>query len=333
MNRYLDIAFRSKLRLLVFVLFLPLALSSINFYFWRSYTVSEVVWVGDLGPFGQSATDAVSYNHYMSAAQNATLRLSNLLANKNFGNAVGDQLMADGVIETYSERVAVIASLTKLTIGPGSSPTASSAGPQGGDFGPDHLITIGYSCTVPAVCGAVVADVLAIFRAQYAELKTREAEIARGIYRAQLKTVEASVAAATTALQKYDAAQPKKAPGESADAFADPARTVLQGDLDEATKQLAAVRGSLVNIETSLSVANGITSNMYVVDGPTIQSGLYGIGGFRVDNLKSDAIIWFCCVAAAVAYLILVAFLDRTVRDPEQIRGRLQKPVVAIPAH
>src|SRR5712664_4059058 len=83
LTRYLDIVFRSKLRLLVLLLALPIAVSAIDLYLWRSYEVTEVVWVDDPSIFGRGTTSALGYNAYLTPAQNAALLFSNLLGTQS----------------------------------------------------------------------------------------------------------------------------------------------------------------------------------------------------------------------------------------------------------
>lgn len=337
MTRYLEIVFRSKLRLLVLVFVLPVVFSAVDLYLWRSYDASEAVSVDDPSTFGQGMSYALGFDPYSTAAQNFARLFSNLIGTQNFNEGIADALVAQNVIHSDAERAALIASLSQLTISPGrlnssgSSGSSSGTGASGTATNGDHIITIRYICKKEFMCSAVLVAALDVLRAQYSDLKARSAATARAIYEANLKAGEADVAAATAAIQNYQASLPKAKPGSSQNQ--DPVLTSLQHDLDAAQKEVDNANAQLLNIDTIAQVSKGMANDLSVVDGPRTQRGLYGIKGASSDNLKSDAIAWASCLAVAAAYLILVAFLDRTVRDPAQIKARLGKPVISIPEH
>lgn len=336
MTRYLEIVFRNKLRLLVLVVMLPLAFSALNLYLWRSYSVSESVWVDDPSTFGQNTASSIGFDPYSTPAQNYARLFSNLLGTQSFNNAVGDELQAEGVINSDQERIALISSLSQLAAIPGRATSAGGgAGSAGGTGGAaaagDHVMTIRYVCSRVNLCLSVLAVVLDIFRSQYADLKARAATTARAIYQQQLNAAEADVAAVTAAIQKYEAAKPKSSGRTQVQV--DPVLTALQHDLDAANKAVDTAKTNLQSVDTITQVSNGMAKDLSVVDGPKMQDGLYGIKGFGSDNLKSDSIAWASCLLMAVAYLILVAFIDRSVREPDVIKNKFAKPVVVIPAY
>jgi hypothetical protein len=333
MTRYLEIVLRSKLRLLVLIVLLPLVLSALDIYLWRSYEATEVVWVPDAT--GQGVGYYLGYSPYQSPSQNAARLFSNLLGTQSFNNAIADQLLAEGVIHSDRDRAILIASLSQLTVTPGGavssgSSGSSSSGGSGGASPGDHTMTIRFVCSKEAVCLAALPVALDVFKTQYQDLKGRAAASLRAIYEANLTTAQAENAAAIAAIQKYEASHP--APKHADVQSTDPALTALQHDLDQAQKDVDNAQAQLQGLDTLVQLGNGAIANMYAVDAPKIQKGLYGIKGFRTDNLKTDAVVLAACVAAAAVYLILVAFLDRGVRDPNEIKNKLGKPVVVVPA-
>jgi hypothetical protein len=179
------------------------------------------------------------------------------------------------------------------------------------------------------MCQSVLAVVLEVYRELYTQLRLESAAAARKIYEDNLKAAQADYAAAIAAEQRYLAAQPKSAHFQSS--TADPVLTSLEHDVDQASKAVDNARSQIQTIDTQTQQANGMASDLRLIDGPSTVKGLYGIKGLRSDNLKTDAIIWASCLGAALVYVILVAFLDRTIRDPLQIKGRVGRPVVTIP--
>ena len=336
MIRYLEIVFRSKLRLLVLILVFPLAFTAVDFYLWRTYDASELVWVDDPGTFGQGTASALGFDPYSTPAQNFARLFSNLVGTQSFNGAVADKLMTTGAIQTTAERTALITSLAQLTVSPGRV-TGSGGGGGGGSQGSggggangDHIITIRFICKKEALCLAVLSAVLDVFRAQYSDLKARSAATARAIYVANLKQGQADLAAATSAIEKYEASKTKSTKGAPQNTQ-DPILTGLQHQLDSAQKEVDNANAQILQIDTISQVTQGITNDLSVIDQPQTKAGLFGVRGLGNDNLKADAIAAASCLIAAAAYLVLVAFLDRTVRDANQISARLQKPVIAIP--
>ena len=325
MTRYLEILFRSKLRLVLLVVLLPLALSVLDLTLWRSYDVAEVIWVDDPNTFGPQAAPSLGYNPYLTPSQNEVLLFSNMLGTQTFNNALLDNLAAAGAIQTPRDRAAVAASLGSLTIAPGG---AASAGVGGTDYSPNRIMTLRYVCADEALCKSVLTAALDVYRVEYSKQKARTVETAKAIYANQLKAAEAQVAAGISTLQAYDAAHPR-AQGSSDNA--DPVRNSLQHNLDQAQQAVDKVKADMAQLEATTQVSNGITGDMAVIDAPRTARGLFGIRGMRSDNLKTDAIVFAVCLIAAVTYLVLVAFLDRTVREPSEITGRFAKLVVTIP--
>lgn len=324
LSRYLEIAFRSKLRLIVLVVLLPVALSGLNFYLWRSYDSVEVVYIDDPQIFGQGMGSQLGFNPYETVGQNYAQVFSNQLGTQSFNNAMIDSLTAQGTAQSDLERKALLASLTGLTLTPGGSTLGSGAVAA---IAADHAITFHYVCTKEVICATVLATVLPVFRSQYADLKSQAAAKARTVYEPMLKDAEARHAAAVAAVQHYLATKPANDHGTQQ---SDPVLTALQAEIADAQKDIDLAQGQLQHVDTITQIANTIASDLHVVDGPRTLPGLYGIKGFRNDNLKTDAIVFIGCLLAAAAYLVLVGFLDRTVRDPGQLKA-LGRPVITIP--
>lgn len=288
---------------------------------WRSYEVSEVIWVDEPGTFGQ-ISQSLGYNPYLTPAQNEVLLFSNLLGTETFNNALADKLMSGGAIATQRERAALIASLGSLTVAPGGATTVTNT-----DYAANRTMSIHYTCSNESLCKTVLIAALDVYRDQYANQKARAVASAKAIYTKRLEAAEAQVAAGIAAIQAYDAAHPR-AQGST---DTDPVRNSLQHRVDQAEGDVDQAKKELQLIDTGSQVSSGITADMAVIDPPRTAKSLFGIKGLRSDNLKTDAIVFGVCLVAAIAYLILVAFIDRTVREPSEITSKLGKAVVTIP--
>ena len=334
MSNYLEIIFRSKFRLLALVILLPLAFSGINLYLWRSYSASEVVLVPDPSLYGPSIGNALGFDQYSTAGQNFARLFSNLLGTQTFNQALIQNLDSQGLIHSDKDRSALLASLSQVAVSPGkasSSSTAAGAGGGGGGANGDHIITVRYVCTDRNLCIAVLTAVLDTLHSTLADLRSRAAADARVMYQDQLKSAEADVARLTAAIQAWIAKQPKTSSRSQTQQVTDPVLTGLQHDLDTARKAVDIANSQLQSVDSVLQGTITMISDLTVVDGPKLQAGMYGINGLGSDNLKSDAITFAGCLAAAAIYLMLVAFMDRTVRDLNQIKSRLRLSVIAIP--
>ena len=329
MSRFVEIIFRNKFRLAALIFVLPAILSAANFYLQRSYVATEVVWVGDPGVFGP-ATQATGYNNYLSPAQNANKTFSSLIATQKFKDALADKLQATGTTMTQAQRTALIASFDQLTASTVVSGAGGSGAGSGGGGGSQaqYTMTISYVCRYADLCIQVLANVVDVHRVEDADLVAQQAAAARAIYTQQLKEAEQNLANAIRAVDAYQAAHPIK-PGKTTSS--DPELATLQHDVDSAQGVVDQTGQRLANIDLAEQVSNGMIAAMYVVNAPAVQKGLFGIRGLRSDNLKLDAIVAAACFAAAAIYVVLVAFTDRTVRDPNELKRLTSAEVVTVP--
>ena len=339
MSRYIEIVFKHKLRLLVLAVLVPLVASALSARLMRSYDGVETVWVDDPGAFGQSAPAAVGYNNYLTPAQNAVQRISNLIGSQGFNDELSQELLDRGIVHSDRERAAVIASLNQLSVTPGGAASSASAASGAAS---DHTIAIHYTCSTQALCYGVLPLVLDVYRQQYAALKANAAATARAVYLPRLQAAQSDLTAAIAARDKYksqlEAAYEAQAATARAKHLPPPAPVTddstlasLQYNVDVAQHEVDADTAELQAIDNLTAVSVGISNDMYVIDGPRIQPGLYGINGFRKDNLKTIALIWAACLAMAIAYLVMVAQVDRSVSDPDAIRKRFGGSVTVIP--
>jgi hypothetical protein len=179
------------------------------------------------------------------------------------------------------------------------------------------------------MCLVVLPAALETLRSQYLDQKARAAASAKAIYEGDLAAGQTHRAAAIAAYKAYQATLPK-ATSHSAQTE-DPVITSLQHDIDATQKEIDDANAALQNNEKMAKVTIAFVNDIAALDQPRTQKGLYGIKGMRSDNLKTDAIAFASCLAAAAIYLILLGFLDRSVRDPEEIKNRIGRPVVVIP--
>jgi len=325
MITYLEIIFGSKLRLLALVIVLPVVFAGADLYLWRSYTATEVIWVPDPSTYAQNLTYNLGFDPYSTPGQNFGRLFSNLLGAASFNTALLTQLSDGGAIPTARDRSIVSASLNQIQVAPGRA-TGSSAG-GGAAANGDHIVTVKYTCSKKDVCVEVLQAVLNVFVTTYVALKTKAANGSKAIYEAQLVTDEAEVASIQKQIQDFIKAQPKSTHLQQIN---DPVLTGLQHQQDAAQKAVDADNAQILSVQTLLQALSAMFADVTVIDGPTLQPGLYGINGLGNDNIKTIAIALAGCLVAAVIYVMLVAFMDRTVRDPNALKNRLQVKVIPI---
>jgi hypothetical protein len=334
MSTYLEVVFRSKFRLLALVVALPLVFAAVDLYLWRSYTASEVVWVPDPSSYSQNLTQYLGFDQYATPGQNFARLFSNLLGSANFNTALMAKLDSDGIFQSARDRNAVSTSLTQIAVAPGRAGGSASAAGAGGSASAasgDHVVTARYTCSRKALCINVLTSVLGVFIATYVDLKTKAASDSRAIYQAQLTVDQAQVKSIQAQIEAYIKALPKSSSRSQGSQVNDPVLTGLQHQQDQAQKAVDADSAAIQSIQTLLQQLSAMLADVTVIDGPTQQPGLYGLPGVGSDNLKSDAIAFAATFVAAVMYVMLVAFMDRTIRDPNLVKNRLRVKVISIP--
>jgi hypothetical protein len=172
--------------------------------------------------------------------------------------------------------------------------------------------------------------VVDVYRIQQAALNASTAAAARDVYQKAEKAAEQALASAIAAVTAYEASHPVKA-GQAQPA--DPELAALQHEVDLAQGEIDKDKQRLGNIDLVEQTWNGMVISMSLVDGPTIEKGLFGIRGLRSDNLKTDGIAAAAGAAAAAIYVLLIAFLDHTIRHPDELKRRYSTKVVTVPEY
>ncbi|HKW60264.1 MAG TPA: hypothetical protein VJR46_10995 [Candidatus Dormibacteraeota bacterium] len=330
MSTYLEVVFRSKFRLLALILVLPVVFAAVDLYLWRSYTASEVVWVPDPGSYNQNLNTYLGFDQFATPSQNFARLFSNLLGVANFNAALMSKLDSEGAFESAHDRSAVSASLNQIGVAPGraSGSGAAAGGGGGGAALGDHVVTARYTCSRRALCVSVLTSVLSVFVSTYIDLKTKAANDSRAIYLSQLATDQAQVKSIQAQIESYIKSHPSQ---RNQSQQSDPILSGLQHQLDQSQKAVDADNAQILSIDTLLHQVSAMLADVTVIDGPALQGGLLGLSGVGSDNLKTDAIAFAGCLVAAVIYVMLVAFTDRTIRDPNVVKNRLRVKVIPIP--
>jgi hypothetical protein len=312
MARYVEIVFRHWLRFLLLLVLMPGVLSGASILLLRTYQASAALWVTTPAYLG-SAAEPADWNRYLTPAQNQQDSLGQMLETRSFGNALGQRLLDSGVLPNDAAVGQVLGSLSKNL-------TVQAAG--------SHLVSITYTCDRPPVCLGVIDGVVAVYHDRLTELQKLQSDLASSFLTSQLKEAQVALDTSETNLRTYLSAHPGTMLIQ-APAIPELDLLVRRVDLDRSevthlTEQLGGVHYS------SAAAARVVDSIANVIDPPKIsRSGIIGGSGAR----RRAILVVLACWAAVTAYLLLLAWLDRTARDPQEIERRLPVPVLVTIPH
>jgi uncharacterized protein involved in exopolysaccharide biosynthesis len=305
MIKYLEILFRFRIRFALMLVLLPAIAGAVTILLFPTYRASAQLWVDSPSYFGSGSTPS-GWSIYLTPAQNEADSLNQLLYTRAFGNSLYDGL-APAVPDPLDRERALASS--KLTI--------SSLG--------THLVVVSAICDRPPTCVAIVNTALDVLKRQQVQFEKDQAKAGIDFVGGQLKDSQASLATAEEALQKYLSEHPTV----KVDSVADnngPELSRLLSTVQQLRTKVSDLQNSLSRDQYVMSVATSvIQSGPRVVDQPQVSgTGLTGDGSSK----KKAAIAAGCCLAVGLAYLFVLAWVDKTARNPRELEKRLEVPVV-----
>jgi len=311
MARYVEVLFRYWVRFTIVLIIAPLALGGASVVVFRTYQATASVWVESPDTFGQSVTLS-GWNTYLTPAQNQADTLQQLITTLSFDNEVGDRLVANGVVGSRDQRNGIVQSIpTGMKVTPGGS----------------HLITITFSDASQTAAVGVIQAAIDLFLERQTALQRQQEDLSTSFLTGQLKTAQAKLATSEAALQQYLLDHPSvrlAAIGQDTGILA----------LDQLTHQVQQDRDNATQLQTQLDQARFlgaaaqqlVETNTKLVDRPHIShAGITGDGS----SLKRAAIALLACISAGIAYVLVLVWADKTVRDTREMQRRLRVPVLA----
>ena len=305
MVKYLEILFRFRVRFAILLVVVPAIVGIGTILLFPSYKATAQIWVDTPSYFGSGATPS-GWNQYLTPAQNEADSLNQLLQTRAFDNALYDGL-APTMADPAERRRALISS--KLTII---------------SFG-THLVVVSAVCDRPPICVAIVNTAMDVLKQLQIQFEKDQATAGMAFVSGQLKDAQAGLAAAEAALQTYLVDHPTLK--------VDPIPDNNGPDLARLLTARDQMRVKVNELQTSYdhdqyisSVSTSvIESGPRVVDPPqVVGTGLTGDGSSK----RTAVIAAGCCLAVGLAYLFILAWVDKTARDPREVEKRLQIPVV-----
>jgi uncharacterized protein involved in exopolysaccharide biosynthesis len=311
MARYIEVLFRYWIRFAIVLIVAPLVLGAATVVAFRTYQATASLWVESPDTFGQDVTPS-GWNSYLTPAQNQADTLQQLITTLSFDNQIGDRLLAKDVVQNRDQRNAIVSSI----------PSAMKVAPDG-----SHLVTITFSSASQAVGIGVIQTAIDLFLERQIALQRQQQELRTTFLTGQLKTAQAEVAASEGALQQYLVDHP----GTRLSTTGQDTGIVA---LDQLVHQVQRDRDNATQLQTQLDQAQFlgdaaqqlVQNSTKTVDAPRIaHAGITGDGS----SLKRAVIALLICLSAGTAYVMLLVWADKTVRDARELQRRLRVPVLA----
>jgi uncharacterized protein involved in exopolysaccharide biosynthesis len=307
MAKYVEILFRHRLRFTALFL-IPVALAATALVWFASFRATATMRIEDPSSFGATFVP-IGWSPNLTPAQNLADSVTQVVKTPAFAQSLSDTLSSSGTISNSAELQQVVGSIgANLRIGVSGS----------------HLMTLTYSCHKANLCAQVLGDAMAVFRGQLVQAQKAQADATSTFWKGQLKDAQASLALAEQALQSYAAANP----GVTIDAnSSDPQVVQLLDGVRQWKAKVVEAQDSLSLAQyLSTSSARFIEVGTTVVDTPHLASSrTLGDGS----SLLLAALVLFGGLVVGLAYVGLLAVIDKTVRDARALERRLGVPVVA----
>jgi uncharacterized protein involved in exopolysaccharide biosynthesis len=306
MVKYLELLFRFRVRFAILLILLPAVAGIGTILLFPSYKATAQIWVDSPSYFGSGATPS-GWNQYLTPAQNEADSLNQLLATRAFDSAL--YAGSASALPDPADRMRALTS-SKLTI--------VSLG--------THLVVVSAVCDHPPTCVAIVNTAMDVLKQLQIQFEKDQATAGMAFVSGQLKDAQSSLSTAEAALQTYLTEHP----GTKVDPVTDNNPPELARLLTPALQlraKVADLQSSLDRDQYISSVSTSvIESGPRVVDAPqVVGTGLTGDGTSK----RTAVIVAGCCLAVGLGYLFILAWVDKTARDPRELEKRLEVAVVA----
>ncbi len=305
MARYIEILFRFKGRFVILLLLLPAFVGAVTILMFPSYKASALMWVDNPSYFGNSTP--TGWSQYLTPAQNEADSLTQLLSTGAFGRELYRRLATD--IPDPNDRLRVVSASKVNVFSTGS-----------------HLMAVSASCSRPSECVLLVNTAIAVLRDQQLESERSQAQAGVTYITAQLQVTKTNLSASEDVLRRYIATHPGAKVDGDPTTLADPELSRLAVDVQNQRNQVTALQDQIDRDNGILSASTAIIqSGPRVVDPAQVNGGRLGDG----TSLKKAMMTGGATLALGLVYLLVLSWLDKTLRDPREIEHRFKVPVVA----
>jgi hypothetical protein len=303
MSKYVEILFRHRLRFFILIFVLPLELAAACIFLYPHQTAAMSLWVETPAYISVSSVSS-GWNQYLTPAQNTADALNQLRSTDSFLQGLAARLDATNTFRDASERDSVLSTVTTDVL-------VTAAG--------THLVGLTYTCPREPICSNVLAVTVQLYRQWLADEEAAQATIAIDFYSGQLTDANTRLTSDENTLTSYIASHPNVK------------STDLNPQFDQLARNVNTDSGAVAYFQQKLddtrladAAAGKVDSTVLrVVDQPRT------IGG-RLTALprKQMAIAGIASLALAVIVLVVMAWSDRTTREPKELENILRLPVV-----
>jgi capsular polysaccharide biosynthesis protein len=307
MFKYLEVLFKHWVRFAALCVALPLIAGVAALYVFQGKDGAVQLWVDTPSYIGTIQT-ASGWNQYLTPAQNTADSLTQLIQTESFYKKVGQALIDGGTVSGWPEANQVL----------GDARTSLAAVANG-----SHLVTIKVECRTAAVCVQVLTTTVAVHRDWLIQTEKQQADVATKFYTSQLQLAKQHQ---QTTIDSYNAYVNNHQYPANVMRPADPELDRLQSDVQQAQTQVRDLQDRLQTIQFSNDAAAEIDQTaLRVIDQPATSGGT-----FTQVTKKLAASIAAGAALPGIAYLVFLGWIDRTIRNPKEIEGRIGVRVVAM---
>jgi hypothetical protein len=185
-------------------------------------------------------------------------------------------------------------------------------------------VTLSYTCHAASLCVQVLGATVTALHQQLIQSERNQAEATTAFWTAQLQDSQTNLTSAQAEVRKFASANP----GIPVDSTSTDSRVVLL--LDRVKQWQAKVVEARDNLSlaqyTSSASARLMEIGTAVVTAPELATASFAGDG---SSVKLGALVLALGLGLALAYLVALAWVDKTARDPRALERRLGVPVVA----
>ncbi len=305
MARYVEILFRFRLRFAVLLLLLPAVVGAITILLSPSYKAVAQLWVDDPSYFGGAQPSG--WSQYATPAQNETDSLTQLINTRQFSHDLYAHL-ADAIPDPAERTNAVTNAKVQII------PTGS------------HLVMMTASCDQKPVCIVVVNRAVDVLREEQVADEKENAKAGQAYVTQQLQQAKTSMTTSEDALRRYILTHPGAKVDAEPATITDPELSRLALDVQQQRSRVSDLQNQVDRNNSIASQSTAVIQTLpRMVDPPILTHGFpLGDGsGIRKGMMYGGATL-----GIGAAYLFLLGWVDKTLRNPRDIENRFKVAVV-----
>lgn len=308
MSRYVEVLFRYKLRFVALILLFPAAAAFCSVLLFPWYQASTQLWVNSPSYFG-IVPSANGWDQYLTPSQNESDSLYQMLATDAFVGQVGDKLMAQGDFSSTAQRDREMRDLQGKFV-------VNSLG--------SHLLVVQVSCRRQRVCVDALSATVDLQREWLTQTERAQATVALDFYTAQAQQATDRLNVSDAAVRQYLVQHPSVRLDDNSPLPSE--LVILQQKVSDDQKTLKGFQDRLAGINLTSAASDRIEQTILkVIDPPRASGGSLIPSASR----KPAMMVGLAALAPGLVYLIVLGWIDRTIRSVREIEGKIGARVIA----